>query len=438
MALQIGDFDVTGVEHAGGERGVHLSRAEYVGKMFDRARAAGGHQRNAAFGAYGPQLHDVEAAAHAVARHAIEHDLARAAPLRFDDPVEGIAGRIARACGVAGELLHAIALIDALAVDAHHHALRAEALAQRVDQFGVLERRRIHRYLLRARRQDLLRQGHRADSSGHAEGNVQSARHARYPGAVHRAPFRTRGDVVEHEFIRARVAIAGGKLQDVADDAVVAKTHALDHLAVAHVQTGNYAFGKNGCKSSAAMSSSSNALPLTAALAPACASARRSRASRTPPEACQWMSGWRRAASPYRSMFGPLKAPSRPTSVHSTCLSCVPEKFASALQRVESDWRCQPWVATQGQPPLSRTSKASTTRSAPKCSSHARTCPTSVSAALPITTRAAPRSSMRVTAAVSRKPPPTCSLRPLVAASSSMMARLPGLPSLAPSRSTTC
>ena len=145
----------------------------------------------------------------------------------------------------------------------------------------------------------------RADSAGDAKRDIESARHARDPGAIHRASLGARGDIVEHEFIRALIAIAGGKFQNVADDAVVAKPHALDHLAVAHIETGNYAFGKNGCNSSAGIRFSSNALPLMAAAAPASARACKSRASRMPPEACHSICGWRRTASRYRSTFGP-------------------------------------------------------------------------------------------------------------------------------------
>ena len=84
------------------------------------------------------------------------------------------------------------------------------------------------------------------------------------------------GDVVEHQFVRALIAIASRKFQDVADDSMIAEAHALDDLSVANVEAGDYAFGKNGCNSSTGMSSSSKALPLIAAAAPAAASACRS------------------------------------------------------------------------------------------------------------------------------------------------------------------
>src|SRR6202789_900962 len=105
------------------------------------AGSARGHQRHLAHLAHGAKLYEVIASAHAVARHAIEHDLPRAAPLRLDDPVQGAARGVARALEVARKLLYSIALIASLAVHSHHHALCPEALDQFVDQFRTLERR---------------------------------------------------------------------------------------------------------------------------------------------------------------------------------------------------------------------------------------------------------------------------------------------------------
>ena len=78
------------------------------------------------------------------------------------------------------------------------------------------------------------------------QNGMSSSRATRAPSRGRRAPVWTGGDVVEDELVRAFVAIARRKLKDVADDAVVAEANALDDLTVAHVQTGDYAFGKNG------------------------------------------------------------------------------------------------------------------------------------------------------------------------------------------------
>src|SRR5256885_138453 len=101
---------------------------------------------------------------------------------------------------------------------------------------------------------------------------------------------------IEHQFVRALVAIPRRKLHDVAHDPVVAKAHAFYDLAGADVEAGNDASGKNGRSSSGVIRSSSSALPLTAAATPTRASARKSAALRTPPEACQASRGQRDSA----------------------------------------------------------------------------------------------------------------------------------------------
>jgi hypothetical protein len=117
------------------------------------------------------------------------------------------------------------------------------------------------------------------------------------PRPVERAPFRARRDVVEHEFVRAVVAVTAREAEDVARDAMVAEPQALDDLAVAHVEAGNYAAGKNGAISLSGIRSSIKARPLMAQATPVAASACRSVASRTPPDACQAMAGKRRTHS---------------------------------------------------------------------------------------------------------------------------------------------
>ena len=156
---------------------------------------------------------------------------------------------------------------------------------------GILERGRIDGNFFGTGRQHLFSVGHRTNSAGDAKWNIQRSRHARNPAAIHRPAFRARGDIVEHQFVGAFVAIARGELQNVADHAVIAKAHAFDHLAVAHIETGNYAFGKNGCNSSSGIRFSSNALPLIAAAAPVSARACKSWALRMPPEACHSICG---------------------------------------------------------------------------------------------------------------------------------------------------
>ena len=56
----------------------------------------------------------------------------------------------------------------------------------------------------------------------------------------------TRRDVVEHELVGALRRGSAREFEDVAHDQVIAEAHALDDLAVAHVEAGDDALGKNG------------------------------------------------------------------------------------------------------------------------------------------------------------------------------------------------
>ena len=67
-----------------------------------------------------------------------------------------------------------------------------------------------------------------------------------HPVAIDAAALGARGDVVEHHLVRALVAIALGEHEDVAHDLVIAEANALYDLAVADVEAGDDAFGKNG------------------------------------------------------------------------------------------------------------------------------------------------------------------------------------------------
>ncbi len=242
----------------------------------------------------------------------------------------------------------------------------------------VGERGGVDRDLLGARVEHLLGVRDRADAAGDAERNIEHARDAPHPGAIDRAALGARGDVVEHQLVGALIAVARGELEDVADHPVVAEAHALDDLAVAHVEAGNYAFGKNGRSSSGVMRSSSNALPLIGRRYADPASAARSAAWRTPPEACQCDP--RKAA---QRLAVQLEIGSGERAV---ALDVGAEYVAAGRMRAEGVDRaptaprrrpgCQPRVRTRGSPRSSRrTSKARQTRSAPKCSSHAPTSP---------------------------------------------------------------
>ena len=88
---------------------------------------------------------------------------------------------------------------------------------------------------------------------------------ARDPASIDAAAVGARGDVIEHQFIRAFRAVALGQPNDVAHDTVVAKLHALDDDAIAYVQAGNYALCRNDATSESVISPSSRARPEIAA-----------------------------------------------------------------------------------------------------------------------------------------------------------------------------
>ena len=213
--------------------------------------------------------------------------------LHFADPLQRIAPRIATAIRVTGELMHAPALSCGLTVYAHHHALRTEATGQLIDEPRIRQGRRVDRNFFGAGIEHGLGLCNRTDATGHTERDVEHLRHARNPAAIDRATLRTGGDVIEHQFVRVLITITLCQFQNVAHHAVVAELHALDDLPVAYIEAGNYASRKNGCSSSVVMRPSNKALPLIAAATPTRASAARSAASRTPPEACQAIPGQR-------------------------------------------------------------------------------------------------------------------------------------------------
>src|SRR6185437_6624546 len=87
VLLECGDRDGAGMEHAGGQRAVHIGVDKGVAEMFGFAGTAGGDQRHVTDRPGCRQLFEIVAAAHAVAAHAVEHDFARSKLLRFSDPV---------------------------------------------------------------------------------------------------------------------------------------------------------------------------------------------------------------------------------------------------------------------------------------------------------------------------------------------------------------
>ena len=223
--------------------------------------------------------------------------------------------------------------------------------------------------------------------------------------------------------------------------AVLAKAHALDHLAIAHVEAGNYAFGKNGRSSSMGMRSSSSALPLIAAAAPH--SGQSAQIARIAYAAgCLPGDAAESAARPPHTArhSGPSVRRRGPTSVQSTCLRPGAGNAARASHSGQLGCRCHPWVATRGVP-SGRGARRRRGRCARDRNARASSAPPPdrSSAALPITARAAPASSIALDVAAGAQAAAHLQLEARFAASSAMSGAVARpLPSRAPSRSTTC
>src|SRR5262249_46907678 len=158
---------------------------------------------------------DVIALTDTIAAHAIQHNLAGPTLLNLADPVEHITPGLLGALRVATELIGAIALRSQLTVDADHDTLSPKSRAERIDQAGVCERGRVDRHLFGAGIQDFLSVPDRADPARNTEGNVQDARDASHPFAVHRTALRACRDVIKYKLVRALVAIASSELHNV-------------------------------------------------------------------------------------------------------------------------------------------------------------------------------------------------------------------------------
>ena len=140
--------------------------------------------------------------------------------------------------------------MSGLAVDADHDALGSKPAAEHIDERGIVQSRGVDGNLVRPGVENPLGVLGTADAPGHAERDVECASDAPDPGAIDRAAFGTGRDVIEHELVRAFVPIARSKLEDAARDAMLAEADTLYDGAVAYVEAGDDASGKNARNSS--------------------------------------------------------------------------------------------------------------------------------------------------------------------------------------------
>ena len=108
---------------------------------------------------------------------------------------------------------------------------------------GSCERGGVHADLVRAGLEDLRRIVGGANAAAHAEGNEQLTRRAAH-GIEQRLPALVRrGNVEQHDLVRAFAGMARGLRSRIARIDEIDKLHALHDAAVMHVEAGDDAFG---------------------------------------------------------------------------------------------------------------------------------------------------------------------------------------------------
>ena len=161
---------------------------------------------------------------------------------RLDRPGDRLAARVAGGVGAAGILLDAPVARRPRAgcrCRARRTAGRTPSASSAISS-GPFERGRIDA--------DLVGAGGRGSARAVSTSRIPpatekgmsiTAETRRDPVEVEAAAVGAGGDVVEHQFVGAFVAIAQRMIDDVADVAMVAKLDALDHAAVGDVEAGD-------------------------------------------------------------------------------------------------------------------------------------------------------------------------------------------------------
>ena len=110
---------------------------------------------------------------------------------------------------------------------------------------GFGERGGVHADLVRAGLEDLRRIVGGANAAADAEGNEQLARRAAHGVEQRCAALVGRGNVEQHDLVRAVAGVARGLRGRVARVDDVDELHALHDAAVAHIEAGNDALGNH-------------------------------------------------------------------------------------------------------------------------------------------------------------------------------------------------
>src|SRR6185295_2154869 len=106
---------------AGSERTIDTRLRKDCTEISHRTGPTRGHQWHLANTAHRGELREIIAVAHAVVRHAVQHDLPGTAFLHLVHPGECCARGVAAAMRIARVLVHVVTRVESLAVDTHHY-----------------------------------------------------------------------------------------------------------------------------------------------------------------------------------------------------------------------------------------------------------------------------------------------------------------------------
>ena len=245
VLLEFGYRDFGTVEHTRRQRAVYTCFLKDVQEMFASTCAARRDQWYIADLANGSKLRAVIALTNAILVHAVKNDLTCTTHLGLTNPLESAALRGCRLVRVAGVLVHDPVTGFLAAVDADDDALRAKSHGEVADQFWIGEGGGVDGYLVGPLVQDVFRVRDALDAAGHAKRNVEYSRDTAHPATIDGAVVGARGDVVEDKFIGAFISITCCQIENVANDAMIAKLDALDDDAVTYVEARDYSLRRN-------------------------------------------------------------------------------------------------------------------------------------------------------------------------------------------------
>ena len=239
--FDIGHGEGSVVKHRCGQNGIGMAAGERIVKMFDRAAAAGGDNRDTDRLADARRDFQVVPRQLAVLVHAGEQDLSGSPPFNLQGPLLRIdPGGPPTAVGKHFPMLP-------LAFDIHgdHDALGTEALGPLGNQFRVEHRGGVDGNLVGAGRDDLVDVFQSGDAASDGEGDEQ---YPRQPcRQIDREPslLVAGRDVQKNQFIRGLVVVSLGQFQGIAGVAQPDEAHPFDDPALFDVQTGNDPLGQH-------------------------------------------------------------------------------------------------------------------------------------------------------------------------------------------------